>query len=158
MARNCNCSGSTCGCSVIAGAGIQVDGIGTAASPFVIKNLSALLSSQFGVDDTVTVTMILLGEGTVSDPYVLSAVANVEVGELTDVIDAGPAAPGEVLTSVGTGGGRHWEYQPTFRPYTTAARPVPAALTPGSGIFNTTTNKPNWTDGTNWRDATGAIV
>jgi hypothetical protein len=42
--------------------------------------------------------------------------------------------------------------------YTTATRPTPASVGTGSCIFDTTLSKPIWSDGTNWRDAGGAIV
>lgn len=40
----------------------------------------------------------------------------------------------------------------------TGSRPTPAAATAGGSVFDTTLNKPIWSDGTNWRDATGAVV
>ena len=45
-----------------------------------------------------------------------------------------------------------------LRAYTTANRPTAAAAGVGVGIFNTTTARPNWSDGTNWRDANGALA
>lgn len=42
--------------------------------------------------------------------------------------------------------------------YTTATRPNPADVPVGSFFFNTTTNIPNFSDGTNWRNAAGTIV
>lgn len=45
-----------------------------------------------------------------------------------------------------------------LRPYTTATRPTAAEAGQGVGIFNTTTNRPNWSDGANWRDSAGTIV
>jgi hypothetical protein len=42
--------------------------------------------------------------------------------------------------------------------YTTAGRPAASAVTVGAWIWNTTTIRPNWSDGANWRDATGTIV
>lgn len=41
---------------------------------------------------------------------------------------------------------------------TTAARPTPAAVGVGGQIFDTTLGKPIWSDGTNWKDATGTVV
>jgi hypothetical protein len=46
----------------------------------------------------------------------------------------------------------------TLRPYTTAERPAANTVAVGLGIFNTTTNKPNWSDGANWRDSAGTVV
>jgi len=42
--------------------------------------------------------------------------------------------------------------------YTTAGRPSATIVPVGAIIFNTTTSRPNWSDGTNWRDAAGSIV
>lgn len=42
--------------------------------------------------------------------------------------------------------------------YATVDRPNPANIPVGSMIFNTTTNLPNFSDGTNWRNAAGTIV
>jgi len=42
--------------------------------------------------------------------------------------------------------------------YTTGARPAATTVAVGQCIFNTTTLKPNWSNGTNWYDATGAVV
>jgi hypothetical protein len=42
--------------------------------------------------------------------------------------------------------------------YTTANRPDAKNVTVGSCFFNTTTNIPNFSDGTNWRNAAGTIV
>jgi len=158
MARSCNCSGSSCGCLVTAGPGIVVTGIGTAANPFRIEATADSFSDAFEVDSTTTVALTLLGSGTTEDPFMLSAQTNVFVKDIEDVVDATTPIAGEVLTAVGSGETLHWEYRATARPYTTANRPVPASLAPGTCIFNTSTNKPNWTDGTNWRDATGTVV
>ena len=42
--------------------------------------------------------------------------------------------------------------------YTTAGRPTAASVGAGAMIFNTTTNRPNWSDGAAWRDAAGTVV
>jgi hypothetical protein len=39
--------------------------------------------------------------------------------------------------------------------YTSATRPPPGDVEAGSAIFNTTTNKPNWSNGEHWFDANG---
>lgn len=41
---------------------------------------------------------------------------------------------------------------------TTSTRPKPASVGAGEMIFDTTLGKPIWSDGTNWKDATGATV
>lgn len=43
-------------------------------------------------------------------------------------------------------------------PFSTSARPAANAVPIGTVIFNTTTNKLDVSDGTNWRDANGTIV
>ena len=42
--------------------------------------------------------------------------------------------------------------------YTTSTRPKASDVKVGSVFFNTTTNSPNFSDGTNWRDGAGTIV
>ena len=42
--------------------------------------------------------------------------------------------------------------------FTNATRPAPAAVPLFTWIFNTDDAAPNWSDGTNWRDATGVIT
>jgi hypothetical protein len=44
------------------------------------------------------------------------------------------------------------------RPLATASRPSAATVGAGSCYYDTTLNKPAWSDGTNWRDAAGTIV
>lgn len=44
------------------------------------------------------------------------------------------------------------------RNFTTGGRPSAAAVPTGTQIYNTTTSIPNFSDGTNWRDAAGTIV
>ena len=42
--------------------------------------------------------------------------------------------------------------------YTTATRPTASSQGVGAMIFDTTLNKPIWSDGTNWKDASGTTV
>lgn len=42
--------------------------------------------------------------------------------------------------------------------YTTAGRPTASSAGAGAEYFDTTLNKPVYSDGTNWRDAAGTIV
>jgi hypothetical protein len=48
----------------------------------------------------------------------------------------------------------------TVRPkvYTTATRPSASTAGDGMMIYDTTINKPLWSDGSVWRDAAGAVV
>lgn len=74
MARNCNCGGSTCGCSIQAsGFGIEVTGSGTSADPFLIKNTGASLETALQVGSTETIKLTLVGDGTDTDPLILTA-------------------------------------------------------------------------------------
>lgn len=72
MAR-CGCSGGSCGCSIIAGSGIEVNGIGTASNPFVVEldAASASIAGQIVVADTNTIDMKLTGAGTTLNPFVI---------------------------------------------------------------------------------------
>jgi hypothetical protein len=45
-----------------------------------------------------------------------------------------------------------------FQPFTTAARPAASLAGIGGTYFDTTLNKPGWSDGTSWRDATGTAI
>ena len=50
-------------------------------------------------------------------------------------------------------------YAPIRHPrYATAGRPSASSSGAGAEIYDTTLNKPVWSDGTNWRDASGTIV
>lgn len=73
MAR-CGCSGTTCGCLIIAGPGITVSGGGTKVDPYIVTASSEDIGGLLTVDDTVSMNFSLLGSGTTGDPYVLSAV------------------------------------------------------------------------------------
>lgn len=42
--------------------------------------------------------------------------------------------------------------------YTNSNRPDPSKIPHGSMIYNTDDNAPNFSDGTNWRDAAGTIT
>lgn len=42
--------------------------------------------------------------------------------------------------------------------FTTATRPTASSVGAGAMIFDTTLNKPIWSDGTNWKDASGTTV
>lgn len=51
-----------------------------------------------------------------------------------------------------------WGAPVVSKGYTTATRPSASAMGVGASCFDTTLNKPIWSDGTNWRDAAGTIV
>jgi hypothetical protein len=47
---------------------------------------------------------------------------------------------------------------PKFTSYTTGGRPSASSAGATAMIYDTTLNKPVWSDGTNWRDAAGTVV
>lgn len=67
MAR-CGCSGSTCGCRVTAGHGVEVRGAGSIDNPYVIDAYPLSITVQ----DSSSIDLTLTGTGTPSDPYVIS--------------------------------------------------------------------------------------
>lgn len=160
MARNCACAGQSCGCLVIAGAGIQVTGIGTSDNPFVIRNIASDLASSLKVSDTLTLDMVLAGSGTNVDPFILQGNVTLQMQQLSDVSNPGGApVAGAVPTYVGTqGAGGHWEFRQPFRAFTTAGRPTAASAGVGGVYYDTTLTKPLWSTGAVWKDAAGTTV
>jgi len=73
MAR-CRCSNETCVCVVEEGEGISVTGTGSPSSPWVIST-DRVITGTLAVADTNTVDMMLQGQGTLAEPYVISAAA-----------------------------------------------------------------------------------
>ena len=69
------------------------------------------------------------------------------------------APTGAVLViNPGPGGALSIEGPLRLKSYTTAGRPNVSVAGVGGAIFDTTLGKPVWSDGTNWRDASGAIA
>lgn len=161
MARGCSCAGGSCGCLVIAGFGINVTGIGTAADPFVIENSGANLAQALAVADTATFDMKRTGAGTNIDPLVLSGDVIMKLQQLSDVANPGgnPVA-GQRPVYIGTAGtDGHWEFRSNFPQYTTAGRPAVATAPAEFAYFDTTLGKPVWRkNSTTYVDATGATV
>ena len=88
------------------------------------------------------------GTGGQSDPYVV-------VGPSLTKADTA----GFTVTLTGNGRvGTPWVLSVTNRAYTTAARPNAVTAGDGAMIYDTTLNKPIWSDGTVWRDATGTAA
>lgn len=109
---HCGCAGATCGCLLVAGEGIAIEGVGSSGFPFTISATAILdISNHLTVTDTDTVNLTLSGDGTVALPFILSADATLTMSDLADVDDAGGPSAGDVPTWVGNGGG-HWEFQP----------------------------------------------
>jgi microcystin-dependent protein len=120
--RNCGCSGNTCACSVIGGAGIEVTGTGTKDSPFVVRNTGAEVRSSVAVADSSTLDLSITGLGTPSEPVTISGTVHVTLAELDDVADQ-VASVGNVPTWDGT----QWV------PLTPAAAPA-GAVRSGAGL------------------------
>lgn len=88
------------------------------------------------------------GSGGNSDPYrVLGPVLRVQDNSSFDL----------TVTGAGTSASP-WTVSVKLRVYTTAGRPTAATATDGQPIYDTTLNKPLWSDGTVWRDAAGTAV
>lgn len=73
MAKNCNCAGSSCGCSVTGGDGIKVTGSGTAADPFVVAaDITALpIANSIAVTSSTSIEFGKKGTGAAGDPVVI---------------------------------------------------------------------------------------
>lgn len=100
-----------CTCVITAGPGITVTGAGSSRSPIVISSALALAES-FIVNDTPTVNMQLVGGGTPTNPFILSATASMKLTQLADVADpSGGPSVGESPVWVGAGLAGHWEFQ-----------------------------------------------
>lgn len=92
MAR-CGCASSSCSCVVTGAGGVVVSGSGSAENPYVING------ANFGVLDSPTVDLTLSGDGTILNPFKISAAANLTLDQLADVNATAPTA-GYVLTYV----------------------------------------------------------
>jgi hypothetical protein len=159
VARNCNCAGQTCGCLVIAGDGIEVTGIGSATSPYVVTNIASDLFNSLAVSDTTTLDLSMIGGGTNVDPFIIQGNVTLKMQQLSDVNDPeGAPVAGEVPIYVGTGVGAHWEFRFPFRAFTTAGRPAANTVAAGGVYYDTTVSKPAWSDGIAWRDAAGVAI
>lgn len=122
MAR-CGCSGSTCSCLIVAGAGTAVSGTGTEGNPYVIDVTGSDIAGTFSVLDTASVDLTLDGSGSTADPYVLSAAATIAMTGLSDVLAGDIPATGDVPVWNGTA----WHFAP---PPTTP----PGAVNTGPGL------------------------
>lgn len=102
------------------------------------------------------------GIGTAADPFVVVAEIDQLSGPIqfndSSTIDftvSGDGTPSDPLVVTASIVAQTALALPT---YTTAGRPSAATVGAGKAIFNTTTNLPNFSDGTNWRNAAGTIV
>jgi hypothetical protein len=124
MARDCGCTGGSCGCLIIAGDGITVSGLGTKRSPYIVTAQLASLADVISFQDTTTIDFTVVGEGTPTDPYIVQAAVK--------------AAP--------------------FPVYPTGGRPSAAAVGEGAYYYDSTLDKPIWSNGSVWKDAAGTTV
>lgn len=86
----CSCAGGVCSCALVGGAGVTIEGSGSAQNPYVISAEGGL-NNSLQVLDTPTIDLVLTGSGTPLDPAVLSANAHLTMQELDDVQDAAPS-------------------------------------------------------------------
>lgn len=70
MAR-CGCASGQCSCRVEGGTGIEVTGTGTASNPFVVSASGS--PTSLTTVDTDTIDMAVIGDGSPSAPYIISA-------------------------------------------------------------------------------------
>lgn len=107
-----DCGGGACSCLIQGGDGIIVSGAGTRQNPYIVRMDNPGLSESLRVQDTDSVNLTLLGQGTPTDPFILSALATVRLTQLVDIQDpeGGPVA-GEVPTFVGSGVSGHFEFK-----------------------------------------------
>lgn len=100
MAR-CNCAGNSCNCMILAGTGVVITGNGTAASPYQISVGGVDIAGRLTVNSSQSIVMSLTGQGSVADPYVVSAaVSPAQTAALDAAVLAAQAAANEVLRPV----------------------------------------------------------
>lgn len=112
----CNCAGSSCGCSVTSGAGINVSGTGTAADPFIVTaDITSLpIADSIAVSNSTSIEFGKKGTGAIGDPVIVTGQVVVRSPNGTrwaPVIDnagnatwvaAGPAPTGAANSGGGT--------------------------------------------------------
>lgn len=102
MAR-CNCGSTTCTCVLTSSDdSISISGAGSTSNPYNLSAGNIPLTGRLQVQDTATVNLSLPGEGTLSEPFVLSGDASIALGDITDVDDSTPTI-GYVLARQGDG-------------------------------------------------------
>ena len=136
----CSCGAATCACSVIAGDGIEVSGVGTQANPYQITNQrgNALERLQVVDTDSVDLTLTALVPDDPNTPYTLQADSTVSMLDLSDVNGDDFPVTGDTPVWDGT----QWQFQPAA-----------VALPPG-GTAGQVLTKQSATNG----DATWAAV
>lgn len=97
---------------------------------------------------SVTGALTVTGSGGQSDPYIVRG---------PELVADDTAGFDMILTGSGTLASP-WHISVKPLAYTTAARPSAATAGDGMMIYDTTINKPLWSDGTVWRDSAGTAV
>ena len=108
MAR-CQCAGTQCSCFITGGDGIEVTGSGGKGDGYVISSTTGDLSDSLLVDNTGhNVDLVLVGDGTQTNPAVLGADARLNMVDLLDVQDdEGPHQNDVPVWTID-----HWEFRP----------------------------------------------
>lgn len=70
----CNCTGTTCGCKIIGSASVNIYGTGTAQDPYKVEVEKLPLDGLLNVRDSNSIDFTLTGNGTVLEPFALTAV------------------------------------------------------------------------------------
>ena len=106
----CQCSGTQCACAITAGdASIEIVGSGAKNDPYEITAAVNSISNALTVNNVGhNVQLLLLGDGTQTNPATLSGDTAIAMSDLTDVNDPAGPAVGDVPVWVGD----HWEFQP----------------------------------------------
>jgi len=96
-----------------------------------------------------------LGNGTLARDTILDSGGNTNfVFAKNSIVGYQPTSWSTAISSTGA----YVEFMNTKQLYTTVGRPDASVVRVGAMYFDTTLNKPVWSDGTNWRDAAGTIV
>jgi hypothetical protein len=95
MAR-CRCSEETCVCQLRGGPGVNVGGVGSATDPWVI-GIAPAATGAVSVNDTPSVELDMVGQGTQPNPYVI--VGHALLAPLLQFLDT----PDVDFTITGTG-------------------------------------------------------
>jgi hypothetical protein len=104
MPRNCGCSGASCACRIVSTDGsIAISGSGSAQNPWNLSAGDIQLGGRLQIQDTDTINMHQTGSGSVADPYMLSADATLDLGDLQDVDDSNTTVGYVLARAVGGG-------------------------------------------------------
>lgn len=126
----CGCAGSGGNILIEGRNGIVVTGIGTAVDPYVIEAAIPAINDEVLIfQDSATINFTSSGDGTQTSPRSITA-------EFIWPTTGGLPIP----------------------VYTNALRPAANTVGVGRMIWNSTSKKPNWSDGVGWFDAAGVAA